>query len=150
MSERSIIIYDFQDDFQKNEVKKNLSDFENIIKKYEKTIIENYNIDKEISLFFVDKVKIRELNNKYRNIDKDTDVLSFNYGFVSNMVGEIVICFEKIIERSIMEEESIENTLIYMLFHSFLHLVGFDHNKEVDYDIFEEKTEELLRRYSKL
>ncbi|MFN3410653.1 MAG: rRNA maturation RNase YbeY [Exilispira sp.] len=150
MSERSIIIYDFQDDFQKEEITKNLSDFENIIKKYEKTIIENYNIDKEISLFFVDKDKIRELNNKYRNIDKDTDVLSFNYSYASNMLGEIVICFEKIIERSIIEEESIENTLIYMLFHSFLHLVGFDHNKEVEYDIFEEKTEELLRRYSKL
>ncbi|MDU2992901.1 MAG: rRNA maturation RNase YbeY, partial [Clostridium sp.] len=55
---------------------------EELVKELEHTIEfalkeEEVNIPFEISLLFVDNDEIREINNETRNIDKETDVLSF-------------------------------------------------------------------------
>lgn len=145
-----IIIYDFETKNEESKVFNNLPNFQEIINKIIRVIIEIYNLKKGFSLFFVESNTMRSLNFKYRNIDNPTDVLSFNNDIDNDFLGEILICFDKIMQRAKMEEDSIENTLVYLIFHSFLHLLGYNHDSEEEYNIIEEKTEELLGRYINL
>src|SRR5690606_37490845 len=66
--------------------------------------LEGKSLGYEISISFVDNEEIRELNRIYRNVDKETDVLSFPMGedFIQvNMLGDIVISLEKALEQSV-------------------------------------------------
>ena len=93
----------------------------------------------EISLSFVTPDEIKKLNREYRNIDEPTDVLSFplinfdeeeNENFLMPVLalGDIVICPEEV---SRLHPELERNEAIYlMLAHSFLHLLGYDHDTE--------------------
>jgi probable rRNA maturation factor len=93
--------------------------------------------DCEVSITFCDDEKIRELNKKFRNIDKATDVLSFPLfdedgldGFVPEMecmLGDIVISLER--ARAQAEEfgHSYEREAAFLAVHSVLHLLGYDH-----------------------
>jgi probable rRNA maturation factor len=148
MKQRLInILYDFEDENQKDLIIKYLPDFEKILNKIKKSIFEIYKNENGFSLYFVKEDTIKLLNLKYRNIDKVTDVLSFPSLNEKDFIGEIVVSFENIIKRAEMEEETVENTLVYMIFHSYLHLLGYNHDTDKDYEIIEEKTEELLGRY---
>lgn len=98
---------------------------------------ENVEEDCEVSITFCDDEKIRELNKKFRNIDKATDVLSFPLfdedgldGFVPEMecmLGDIVISLER--ARAQAEEfgHSYEREAAFLAVHSVLHLLGYDH-----------------------
>ena len=98
---------------------------------------ENVEDDCEVSITFCDDEKIRELNKKFRNIDKATDVLSFPLfdedgldGFVPEMecmLGDIVISLER--ARAQAEEfgHSYEREAAFLAVHSVLHLLGYDH-----------------------
>lgn len=92
----------------------------------------------EISLSFVRPEEIRELNREYRNIDEATDVLSFPIIDIdvddepSDLpvltLGDIVICPEEV---SRLHPEMTHNDAInLMIAHSFLHLLGYDHDSE--------------------
>ena len=91
----------------------------------------------EISLSFVTPEEIRELNKEYRDVDEPTDVLSFPLledepsGLPELPVlslGDIVICPEET-ERLHPELES-HDAVCLMIAHSFLHLLGYDHEDE--------------------
>lgn len=95
-----------------------------------------------ISLNLVTENKIQELNKKYRNKDKITDVLSFpmqskpfDYaqGPTSNAsafdVGDIFICLSFAKKQAKLENVSIERKLTQLAVHGFLHLLGYDHEK---------------------
>ena len=79
-----------------------------------------------LEIILVDKSEIKELNNKFRNIDKATDVLSFPQTQLEssklNILGSIVICPEIAKER----EEGIPE----LIKHGILHLAGFDHETD--------------------
>ena len=100
---------------------------------------------------------IRKLNNEYRNIDKETDVLSFpmfeknEISNIKNMeyresLGDIVISIERVKEQALEYEHSFERELAYMLVHGFYHLMGEDHIEEDDKKIMREKEEYVLNR----
>ena len=107
-------------------LEKELSEISPELKKYE-------NI--EISLSFVNSQEIRELNNSYRNIDESTDVLSFPMFEGTQLpeipvltLGDIVICPEEVAR---LHPNLKKNEGIYLIIaHSFLHLLGFDHDTE--------------------
>lgn len=94
-----------------------------------------YGLDYEISISIVDSEEIRYLNKEYRNNDSVTDVLSFplferNEIPDSGMLGDIVICTERVKEQSIEFKHSEEREFVYLTVHSLLHLLGYDHIKE--------------------
>lgn len=95
-----------------------------------------------ISVNLVDENKIQELNKKYRNKDKVTDVLSFpmlddnsknlkpktyNPGFVD--IGDIFICLPFAKNQAKLENVSIERKLAQLVVHGFLHLLGYKHER---------------------
>jgi probable rRNA maturation factor len=79
----------------------------------------------ELELLIIDRENIREMNQKYRSIDKPTDVLSFpqiESPSPKKMLGSIVICPEIVHEKG----ETIEEVFV----HGCLHLLGFDHERD--------------------
>ena len=112
----------------------------------------------EVSLLFVDNSEIKEINSETRNIDKETDVLSFpmfekseldekikNKDFLyEDMLGDIIISIEKVKEQAIEYGHSFERELSYMLVHGFYHLMGYDHIEEEDKKIMRPKEDKIL------
>ena len=79
----------------------------------------------EVNLLFSDDKYIRELNKKFRNKDKATDVLTFPAGDIEDG-GDIVISYEWVKNR--FEEKNIKKTIIKLIIHSILHLRGVHHD----------------------
>ena len=109
----------------------------------------------EISVRFVDNEMIRELNREHRNIDRETDVLSFPLGEngvydVNNdtgayMLGDIVISVEKAMAQAEEFGHSLEREIAFLAVHSMLHLLGYDHvNGGLEAVRMREKEEEVL------
>lgn len=101
----------------------------NIDLKYYKYFLSNAlkvaGINGEVNLLFSNDNYIRELNKKFRNKDKATDVLTFPAGDIEEG-GDIVISYEWVKNR--YEEKNIKKTIIKLIIHSILHLRGVHHN----------------------
>lgn len=114
-------------------------------------ILKNEGIDVNkiyISIESATKDEIKNLNAKYRNIDKVTDVLSFpifekdeleeiskldNTKKIKEIeLGDIVLCLDVIKEQSIEYETGMLREVLYMITHGICHLVGYDHIEESD------------------
>lgn len=110
---------------------------------------ENYETA-EISLTFMDADEIRALNRDYRDVDESTDVLSFPMiedspaGFPVLMLGDIVICPEEV--TRLHPELSQTEGICLMIAHSFLHLLGYDHDTESKQAAMWKKQDEITRR----
>ena len=95
--------------------------------------------DVEVSVTFVDDEGIRELNNRFRKLDKPTDVLSFPlldyegeseepfFDELCNNLGDIVISLERAMVQANEFGHSFEREVAFLTAHSMLHLLGYDH-----------------------
>jgi len=82
----------------------------------------------EISVVFADMEEIRELNCRFRNVDKPTNVLSFpNDGI---FLGDIVLCYDVIRNEALEQNKMFDSHMIHLIIHSILHLLGYDHISE--------------------
>jgi probable rRNA maturation factor len=97
----------------------------------------------ELNAVFLDSKKIRELNKKYRNMDKETDVLSFSYisdgekinpGAGDSTVGEILICPEFALSSISGGNKNwnLDLEMIFLIIHGILHIYNYDHREEKD------------------
>ena len=92
---------------------------------------------------------IKELNSQYRNIDKETDVLSFplgengeydtNLDTGAKLLGDIVISVEKAIEQADTYNHSLQREIGFLTVHSMLHLLGYDHMTPEEASVMEKK-----------
>lgn len=99
--------------------------------------IEGLASDAEVSLTFTDNEGIRQLNAEYRDIDKETDVLSFPLGDEDGyeinpdtdaiLLGDIVISLEKAKAQAEEYGHSMKREVAFLITHSILHLMGYDH-----------------------
>lgn len=101
---------------------------------------------------------IKRINKQYRNIDKETDVLSFpmfekkelenkikERDFIyEDVLGDLIICIEKVQAQAEEYEHSFDRELSYMIVHGFYHLMGYDHIKEADKEEMRPKEENIL------
>lgn len=125
-----------------------------VIKKcFEIENIQNKNL--YINVIFTTPEKIREINKQYRNIDKETDVLSFPIYEKEEILlkkdetepdtlGDIIISIEQVKKQSEEYGHSFERELAYMLVHGFYHLMGYDHLEEEEKKVMREKEEFVL------
>lgn len=82
----------------------------------------------ELGLTLTDNREIKKLNQKYRGVNKPTDVLSFPIDTAKKKTDEYLILGDIIISAEMAEKE---NEKIEELFkHGLLHLLGFDHEKD--------------------
>ncbi len=84
---------------------------------------------KSINISFVSQQEIKELNRRFLNKNKTTNVLSFpsDPKFYEDLLGEIAICPFVIKEESIVQGKKEHDHLIHLIIHSVLHLLGYDH-----------------------
>ena len=136
-------------------------EYEEIIKKVVKQCFKEEKLENSklyISITLTTPEHIRKINKEYRNIDKETDVLSFpmfekneieekiqenNFEY-EDVLGDIVISIDKVERQAIEYGHSFERELAYMLVHGFYHLMGYDHIKEEDKIIMRPKEEKVL------
>ncbi|MGN1202467.1 MAG: rRNA maturation RNase YbeY [Eubacterium sp.] len=99
--------------------------------------LEGFQDSAEVSVTFVDNERIHELNKQYRNIDRETDVLSFplgengeydiNHDTGAKLLGDIVISIEKAVEQAELYNHPLQREIGFLTVHSMLHLLGYDH-----------------------
>ena len=131
--------------------------------------IEKLPYDFSINLSIVDSRKIKKINKEYRSIDSVTDVLSFPNidfkkpssfsQFINNGVydvsiidlntktiflGDIVICYQKILSQSKKYNHSIKREFSFLFVHSLLHLLGYDHESKREEELMFDKQELIL------
>ena len=108
----------------------------------------------EVSLMLVDDQRIHALNLEYRGVDRPTDVLSFalqeeldeepDSEFEDDMLGDIVISAERAREQAGEYGHSFEREIVYLAVHGTLHLLGYDHEEEIDKQEMRSKEEEVM------
>lgn len=90
----------------------------------------------EICILLVDEAEGRKLNHRYRQKDYATNVLSFpvelTAGVKSSLLGDIVICCPIIAHEAAVQSKEITHHYAHMVIHGTLHLLGFDHDDNVD------------------
>jgi len=106
----------------------------------------------DITLTTTTNSVIQEINNEHRGLDKATDVLSFpmidwpypcDYKFLDEsliyhknpdtddvLLGDIVLSMEKVISQANEYQHSIRREFTFLIVHSMLHLMGYDHITE--------------------
>lgn len=110
-----------------------------------------------INIILTNPKNIKEINKEYRNIDKETDVLSFpmfekeeiqdmkyNGNEIKEALGDIVISIDRVKEQAEEYGHSFEREFSYMLIHGFYHLMGYDHMEEEEKEVMREKEEGVL------
>lgn len=111
-----------------------------------------------ISVTLTNGENIRNINKKYRNIDKETDVLSFpifekeeieekiinNDNQVKDILGDIIISIPRVEEQAQEYGHTFKRELAYMVVHGFYHLMGYDHIDEEDKIKMRPKEEKIL------
>lgn len=106
------------------------------------------------SIIFIDNEEIHKINKQYRNIDKETDVISFaledddtypNIGF--RMLGDIYISVDRIKSQAKEYGHSELRETCFLAVHGLLHLLGYDHTKSLeDEKIMFEKQDIILKK----
>lgn len=94
-----------------------------------------------VSLIFTDAQEIHEINQKYRNIDRPTDVISFalldsedDYEMLEgeNELGDIFISIDAVKAQAESYGHSIQREVCFLFTHGLLHLLGYDHMNDED------------------
>ena len=139
------------------------NEYEKIVKRVvEQCFKEEKLIDSKlyISITLTTPEHIHEINKQYRDVDKETDVLSFpmfekneldnkirNQDFEhEDVLGDIVISIEKVKGQAEEYGHSFEREFSYMIVHGFYHLMGYDHIEEKDKIIMRPKEEAILNK----
>lgn len=130
---------------------------------------EEVTVDTEVSVIFIDNEYIKDINLEFRNKDSVTDVLSFPlidypekkvykevylneklddsyYNEGRLMLGDIAISLERTKEQSIEYGHSMKREAAYLVVHSVLHLLGYDHMIDEDKQVMRAREEFILNK----
>ena len=144
------------------DIKEN-KEYEKIIKKVVEQCFKQENLINSklyISITLTNPENIKRINNQFRGINKETDVLSFpmfekeeldeiiknNKFDLVDILGDVVISIQKVEEQAKEYGHSFERELAYMLVHGFYHLMGYDHMIDMDKLKMREKEEIVLNK----
>ena len=109
-----------------------------------------------LDIVFWDSKKTQELNREYREKDKPADIITFaifaddenHFIFDGDInLGEIVIALDKVeegVNRDISNSKNKEQELFFLISHGLMHLLGFDHQSEEDYNFVIENQKSAL------
>lgn len=102
---------------------------------------------KEIELILLSSDEMREINKTHRNIDKDTDVLSFPYEEMPmSPLGSIVISSSHVEAGAKEFGHTADDEFALLFIHGMLHLLGYDHEK--DGGEMREKEAEIIEKFN--
>ena len=109
----------------------------------------------EFNIIIIDNERIHEINNMYRGVDRETDVISF--ALEDNMdveykdfrlLGDIYISIEKCYQQAEEYGHSREREICFLATHGILHLLGYDHMEPDDEKEMFDLQNKLLAGYN--
>ena len=124
-----------------------------VMKKYLKKCLKEENAKNAVfNVILTNNDSIHEINKKYRNIDRETDVISFaledekeeNFNSKKRVLGDIYISVDKAKEQAKEYNHSLERELSFLGVHGLLHLLGYDHMEKEDEKVMFAKQELIL------
>ena len=112
----------------------------------------------DVNILIVSPESIREINRENRDTDSVTDVLSFPYfeydepgvfaEYISddteNILGDIILCGERIISQAEEFGHSQKREFAFLIVHSMLHLLGYDHMEPDDEEVMQAEQRRLM------
>jgi probable rRNA maturation factor len=115
----------------------------------------------EVSLLLTSDREIQYLNKVYRDKDTPTDVLSFSMSegldsFTDNdeiddyLLGDIVISIETAQRNAELAEISLMQEINILIIHGLLHLLGYDHNSDEEFDKMKNEEDRILKITDKI
>lgn len=126
---------------------------------------ENCPYESQVELLLTNNAEIQRINNEFRGIDRPTDVLSFpmieydspaDFSTIEEddsnfdpetgelILGNIVISKEKVIAQAEEYGHSVKREFAFLIAHSMLHLLGYDHMEDEERLVMEEKQRNIL------
>ena len=139
-----------------NETDKKLTKEMFYMKRILKHALKHENLKKVyFNVIIVDNDYIHKLNNDYRKIDRETDVITFALEDEDSIVmptderilGDIYISIDKAISQAEEYGHSLLRELSFLAVHGFYHLLGYDHMTKEDEEVMFAKQEEVLSSY---
>lgn len=126
-----------------NQTQEDIIEVESLLKRIFKPIREKNNLQ----VIFVTQNEIQDLNKKFRNIDRPTDVLSFiNDDEDDKSLGDVFISLEQARIQAKEFEHSLEREIGFLAVHGYLHLKGYDHYTKVEEEIMKQEQEKILKK----
>jgi probable rRNA maturation factor len=121
-------------------------------------IAEKVSVKSEMTLVITDDEKIHELNLKYLQEDRSTDVLSFPMNEQLDAVpvfvnipdgklhlGDIIISYPTAVKQAKEHHHSVNREIIILLIHGILHLLGYDHDIPVSKQVMNAREAVILK-----
>lgn len=137
-----------------NETEEKLEKEMKLVKKVVKYALKMEQVKKcECNVIFVSNEKIHEINRTYRNIDRETDVISFalednqDFQMEVRILGDIYISIDKAREQAVTYGHSVKREIAFLAVHGILHLLGYDHMTKEEENVMFQKQEEVLAHY---
>lgn len=96
-----------------------------------------------VSIYFVNNKKIKELNKKFLNVNNYTDVLTFRY---SKNYGELIISIDECKKNAQIYGNELEDEILYVIIHGLLHLKGFTDYTEKERKKMFLKQDEIFKK----
>lgn len=127
-----------------------------ILQAYVDFVVKEENLENCLfNIILIDNKEIKEINCKYRNIDRETDVITFALednednvkGMEFRVLGDIYISIDKTYEQAKLYGHSVKRELCFLATHGILHLLGYNHMNEEEEKIMFKRQEELLNAY---
>ncbi len=105
---------------------------------------------RELGVRVVGPAESRRLNARYRNKDRPTNVLSFPAAPVpaearARPLGDLVICAQVVRAEARAQGKPVRAHWAHLVVHGTLHLIGYDHEREVDARRMERREIRVLR-----
>ena len=131
--------------------KKEFPEYKTIISDAVKKTFQSENVESQnnhISVLLTSDDNIKELNLKYRNKNKATNVLAFPIQESieqKNYIGDLAISLEKIIFESNKYKIKKNKYLSQITIHGILHLLGYDHIKDDDYEVMNKIEDRIIK-----
>ena len=98
-----------------------------------------------LTIRIVDEAESQSLNNQYRKKNEPTNVLSFLIND-KPLIGDIILCHAITKKEAIAQKKSLDDHYAHLIIHGYLHLIGFDHTKNDDALIMENKEITVLKK----
>ena len=112
--------------------------------------LENIDTELELSIRIVDEAEATQLNEKWRDMEGATNVLSFPTEITEEIqprpLGDVVICAPIIAREAIEQEKPIADHWAHMVIHGTLHLLGYDHIETLEMKKMESLEIKLLNQ----
>jgi probable rRNA maturation factor len=137
-------------------------DIDGVIESAVKAVLEQEKgrTDYEVSISFVDDERIKELNRIYRGKDSSTDVLSFPlyedeeienlekslHMDIEELLGDVVISAQTAKRQAKSYGHSFKREIAYLVVHSMLHLLGYDHMEDDEKREMRSREKEVIKK----